>query len=83
MIKPKSLKIARELYESLELDSPKDPKERPTHKPINLTLDTVKSIFNNIEELGARAFFLILAETGLRVWEVLNLRVDQIDFNKR
>ncbi|BFI74337.1 hypothetical protein YN1HA_4350 [Sulfurisphaera ohwakuensis] len=83
LIKSKSSRIARELYESLEPDSPKDPKERPTHKPINLTLDAVKSIFNNIEELGAKAFFLILAETGLRVGEVLSLKLDQIDFEHR
>ena len=78
VIKPKSPRIARELYESFTV-----PKAMPKHKPVNLTLDTVKAIFNNIEGLGAKAFFLLLAETGLRVGEVLSLRVDQIDLDHR
>ncbi|BFI75513.1 tyrosine-type recombinase/integrase [Sulfurisphaera ohwakuensis] len=78
VIKPKSPRIARELYDSFKI-----PKAKPNHKPINLTLDIVKSIFNNIEELGAKAFFLILAETGLRVGEVLSLKLDQVDFEHR
>ncbi|QXJ33000.1 tyrosine-type recombinase/integrase [Saccharolobus shibatae] len=78
VIKPKSPRIARELYDSFEI-----PKTKPNHKPINLTLDTVKSIFDNIEELGAKAFFLILAETGLRVGEILSLKIDQIDLKHR
>ncbi|QXJ30544.1 tyrosine-type recombinase/integrase [Saccharolobus shibatae] len=78
VIKPKSPRIARELYDSFNI-----PKMKPNHKPINLPLDTVKSIFSNIEELGAKAFFLILAETGLRVGEVLSLKLDQVDFEYR
>ncbi|MCH4814968.1 MAG: site-specific integrase [Saccharolobus sp.] len=78
VIKPKSPRIARELYDSFNI-----PKMKPNRKPINLPLDTVKSIFSNIEELGAKAFFLILAETGLRVGEVLSLKLDQVDFEYR
>jgi integrase len=80
VIKPKSPRIAGELYDSFKI-----PKTRPKYRPMNLTLDTVKAIFNNIkeDELGAKAFFLILSETGLRVGEVLSLKVDQVDFHHR
>jgi integrase len=70
--------MAKELYDSLKL-----PKRKFIYKPPPLSLDTLKKIFNNINDLGARALFLLLAETGLRVGEVLALKVDQIDLEHR
>lgn len=78
IIKPKSPRIARELYESF-----KTPKTKPKYKYFIPDIATIKQIFNNIKDLGAKAFFLLLAETGLRVGEVLNLRIYQVDFENR
>jgi len=70
--------VAKELYDSFKL-----PKRKFIYKPPPLSLDTLKKIFNNINDLGARALFLLLIETGLRVGEVLGLKVDQIDLEHR
>ncbi|WP_016730840.1 tyrosine-type recombinase/integrase [Saccharolobus islandicus] len=78
VVKPKSPRIARELYESFKI-----PKSKPKHKPFIPDITITKQIFNNIKDIGAKAFFLILAETGLRVGEVLSLKLDQIDFEHR
>ncbi|WP_256202231.1 site-specific integrase, partial [Sulfuracidifex metallicus] len=48
-----------------------------------LSLATLRQIFENIDDLGAKAIFLLLTETGLRVGEVLGLKVDQIDLDHR
>lgn len=78
VIKPKSPRIARELYDSFKI-----PKAKPKHKSFIPDIITTKQIFNNIKDIGAKAFFLLLAETGLRVGEVLSLKLDQIDFEHR
>jgi len=78
IIKPKNSRVAKELYDSFKL-----PKRKFIYKPPPLSLDTLKKIFNNINDLGARALFLLLIETGLRVGEVLGLKVDQIDLEHR
>ncbi|QXJ29738.1 putative phage integrase [Saccharolobus shibatae B12] len=78
VVKTRDSHLARELYESFKIS-----KAKTNYRPVSLSLDTLKQIFNNIEDLGAKAFFLILTETGLRVGEVLNLRVDQIDLEHR
>ncbi|QXJ36579.1 tyrosine-type recombinase/integrase [Saccharolobus shibatae] len=78
VVKLRDSHLARELYDSFKI-----PKAKTNYRPVSLSLDTLKQILNNIEELGAKAFFLILAETGLRVGEVLNLRVDQVDLEHR
>jgi integrase len=78
VVKPKSAGIARELYEAF-----KTPKNTPHHKQYIPEITTVKQIFNNIKDIGAKAFFLLLAETGLRVGEVLSLKLDQVDFEHR
>ncbi len=78
VVKPKSAAIARELYEAF-----KTPKIAPHHKQYIPDLATVKQIFNNINDLGAKAFFILLTETGLRIGEVLSLKLDQIDFKHR
>jgi integrase len=78
VVKPKSPRIARELYESFKI-----PKSKPKHKPFIPEITTVKQIFNNIKGIGAKAFFLLLAETGLRVGEVLSLKLEQVDLEHR
>ena len=78
VVKPKSPRIARELYESF-----KTPKSKPKYKPFIPEITTVKQIFNNIKDIGAKAFFLLLAETGLRVGEVLSLKLEQVDLEHR
>ncbi|QXJ35637.1 tyrosine-type recombinase/integrase [Saccharolobus shibatae] len=78
VIKPKNPRIARELYDAVKI-----PKYEREYTPINLELETVKQIFNAIEGLGAKAYFLILAETGLRNGEVFSLRLDQVDLENR
>jgi integrase len=78
IIKPKNSRVAKELYDSFKL-----PKRKFIYKPPPLSLDTLKKIFNNINDLGARALFLLLIETGLRVGKVLGLKVDQIDLEHR
>ncbi|BAB67607.1 tyrosine-type recombinase/integrase [Sulfurisphaera tokodaii] len=78
VIKPKNPRIARELYDAVKI-----PKYEREYTPINLELETVKQIFNAIEGLGAKAYFLILAETGLRTGEVFSLRLDQVDLENR
>jgi integrase len=78
VVKPKSPRIARELYESFKI-----PKTKPKYKPFIPEITTVKQIFNNIKDIGAKAFFLLLAETGLRVGEVLSLKLEQVDLEHR
>jgi integrase len=78
VIKPKNPRIAGELEDVVKI-----PKYEREYTPMNLTLDTVKQIFNSIEGLGAKAYFLILAETGLRTGEVFSLRIDQVDLTNR
>ncbi|BBG23630.1 hypothetical protein IC006_0918 [Sulfuracidifex tepidarius] len=53
------------------------------YKPPSSSLDILKKIFNSINDLGAKVLFLLLSETGLRVGEVLNLRVGQIGLEHR
>ncbi|QIW23147.1 site-specific integrase [Sulfolobus sp. S-194] len=78
VVKLRDSHLAHELYDSFKI-----PKQKTNYKPISLSLDVLKQIFNTIEDIGAKAFFLILTETGLRVGEVLNLRVDQMDMEHR
>lgn len=78
VIKPKNSKIARELYDVVKI-----PRYEREYRPMTLTLETVKKIFNVIEGLGAKAYFLVLLESGLRTGEVFSLRLDQIDLENR
>ncbi|BBG25028.1 hypothetical protein IC006_2362 [Sulfuracidifex tepidarius] len=55
------------------------PKVDYKYSPPPLSLEILKNIFQLIGHLGAKTFFLILAETGLRVGEVYSLSVEQVD----
>ncbi|MCD6096157.1 MAG: tyrosine-type recombinase/integrase [Thermoprotei archaeon] len=57
------------------------PKELSLKEP--LTLEQVREIARRIGHLGAKAYFVMLAETGLRPGEVLRLTLDQIDLEER
>ena len=48
-----------------------------------LTLETVRAVARAIDWPPARAYFALLAETGLRPGEVLNLRVQDVDLVER
>ena len=78
IVKARNPRLARDLYESFKL-----PKRKFNYKPPPLTLDVLRRLFNEIDDLGAKAFFLLLAETGLRVGEILSLRVEQVDLEHR
>ena len=57
------------------------PKELSLKEP--LTLEQVRKIARNIYHLGAKAYFVMLAETGLRPGEVLRHSLDSIDLEER
>ena len=78
IVKSRNPILSRELYDSFKI-----PKTKTLYRPPILTLDSLKQIFQNINDLGAKTLFLLLVETGLRVGEVMNLRVDQIDLDHR
>jgi integrase len=48
-----------------------------------LTLEEVRAVAKAIEWPPAKAYFALLAETGLRPGEVLNARVQDLDLNER
>jgi integrase len=48
-----------------------------------LTLEEVRAVAKAIEWPPAKAYFALLAETGLRPGEVLNARVQDVDLNER
>jgi integrase len=48
-----------------------------------LTLEEVRAVARAIEWSPAKAYFALLAETGLRPGEVLNARVQDLDLNER
>ena len=66
------------LYNSFKVVRPKTliPKEP-------LTLEQVREIARRIGHPGAKAYFVLLAETGLRPGELLKLTIDQIDVANR
>jgi len=78
IIMPRNRSLARELYDSFKIV-----KSEKNYTPIQLSIDKLKAIFNAIDHEGAKAYFLLLAETGLRTGEVFNLRIDQVDLTNR
>lgn len=78
VVREKNLQLAQTLYNSFKV-----PKSKYKYKPQPLSLETLRRIFDSIEHLGAKTFFLLLAETGLRVGEVYSLKLDQVDLEAR
>ena len=78
VVREKNLQLAQTLYNSFKV-----PKSKYKYKPQSLSLETLRKIFDSIEHLGAKTFFLLLAETGLRVGEVYSLKLDQVDLETR
>jgi integrase len=66
------------LYSSFSIPRPKT-----EYKPEPLSLELLKRIYNEIEELGAKTYFLLLVETGLRTGELFSLKINQIDLKHR
>ncbi|MHC1627890.1 MAG: tyrosine-type recombinase/integrase [Candidatus Nezhaarchaeales archaeon] len=66
------------LYNSFRVIRPKDLSLKTP-----LTLKQVREISKRIDHLSAKAYFVLLAETGLRPGEVLGLTLDQIDLEER
>ena len=71
IIKPKEPYIAQILYSSFSIPRPKT-----EYKPEPLSLELLKRIYNEIEELGAKTYFLLLVETGLRTGELFSLKIN-------
>ena len=78
VVREKNLQLAQTLYNSFRV-----PKTRYRHRPQPLTLEALKKVFGAIEHLGAKAYFLLLVETGLRVGEVYSIMIDQVDLEHR
>ena len=78
IIMPKNRSLARELYDSFKIM-----RVEKNYTPIQLSINILKDIFNKIEHPGAKAYFLLLVETGLRTGEVFNISIDQLDLTNR
>jgi integrase len=78
IIMPKNSSLGRELYNSFKIV-----RLEKNYTPAQLSVDKLKAIFNAIEHEGAKAYFLLLAETGLRTGEVFSLTLDQVDLTNR
>ena len=78
IIMPKNRSLGRELYDSFKII-----KNEKNYTPIQLSIEKLKAIFKSIEHQGAKAYFLLLVETGLRTGEIFNLKIDQVDLTNR
>ncbi len=78
VVREKNISLAQLLYTSFKV-----PRGKYKHKPENLDLETLKKIFKEINHLGAKTYFLVLCETGLRVGEAYNIMLDQLDLEHR
>jgi integrase len=59
------------------------PKGKYKHRPENLSVEVLKKVFEVIEHPGAKAYFLLLCETGLRTGEVYSITMNQLDLEHR
>ncbi|WP_052846951.1 tyrosine-type recombinase/integrase [Sulfurisphaera tokodaii] len=78
IVRSKDPILAQILYHSFSIPRPKT-----KYKPAVLSLDLLKKVFSEIQELGAKTYFLIAAETGLRTGELFYLSVNQVDLQHR
>ncbi|MEM3337652.1 tyrosine-type recombinase/integrase [Saccharolobus sp.] len=78
IIKSRDPILAQILYHSFSIPQP-----RTKYKPVSLSLNLLKQIFNEVQEIGAKTYFLLLAETGLRTGELFTIEVDQVDLKHR
>ena len=46
-------------------------------------IEEIRAVASEIEDIAAKVAFVLLAETGLRPIEILNLKLTQIDLDKR
>nr|WP_012386964.1 tyrosine-type recombinase/integrase [Sulfolobus islandicus]ABE99638.1 integrase [Sulfolobus islandicus] len=78
IVREKNPGLAHLLYSSFTV-----PKGKYKRKPESLNIETLKRIFNAIDHLGAKAYFLLLCETGLRTGEVYSITLDHLDLEHR
>ena len=78
VVREKNPALAHLLYSSFTV-----PKGKYKHRPENLSIEALKKVFNAIEHLGAKAYFLLLCETGLRTGEVYSITMSQLDLEHR
>jgi integrase len=78
VVREKNPALAHLLYSSFTV-----PKGKYKHRPENLSIEVLKKVFNAIEHLGAKAYFLLLCETGLRTGEVYSITMSQLDLEHR
>ncbi|ACP55384.1 tyrosine-type recombinase/integrase [Saccharolobus islandicus] len=78
IVKPKDPILAQILYYSFSIPQP-----RTKYKPSILSIDFLKRIFNEIQGIGAKTYFLLASETGLRTGELFHLTIDQIDLKHK
>lgn len=78
VLREKNPELAHLLYSSFKV-----PRGKYKHKPESLSLEVLRKIFENIEHLGAKTYFLLLCETGLRIEEVYGITLEQIDLEHR
>nr|WP_012386998.1 tyrosine-type recombinase/integrase [Sulfolobus islandicus]ABE99687.1 integrase [Sulfolobus islandicus] len=78
IVREKNPWLAHLLYSSFTV-----PKGKYKRKPESLNIETLKRIFNAIDHLGAKAYFLLLCETGLRTGEVYSITLDHLDLEHR
>jgi integrase len=78
IVREKNPALAHLLYSSFTV-----PKGKYKHRPENLSVEALKKVFNAIEHPGAKAYFLLLCETGLRTGEVYSITTNQLDLEHR
>jgi len=78
VVREKNPALAHLLYSSFTV-----PKGKYKHRPENLSVEALKKVFNAIEHPGAKAYFLLLCETGLRTGEVYSITMNQLDLEHR
>ena len=66
------------LYRSFKI-----PKANEELVATNLTIDEVVKVARAIDDLTAKTYFILLAETGLRPGELLNLKVTDLNLKER
>ena len=75
VLKPKDPELFMSLYSAFTVHRPKN------RIKVKLpTIDELKQILQRIESIEAKAYFIILAETGLRPGEPFLVTMDDVDF---
>ena len=71
-------KILRQKKKSYYIDRPRGERRLP----VVLSIDEVQSIFKNVKNLKHRALLTLLYSSGLRIGEVIQLKIEDIDSDR-